>query len=81
MVTPFSTDPTVGWDPSPGTQSTLQPLREVLLQICCRCSHWQQLVQFMIAGLRVWFEAHDSVEAAIRREKQIRNGNASGYST
>ena len=22
----------------------------VLLQICCRCSHWQQSVQFMIAG-------------------------------
>jgi hypothetical protein len=27
-----------------------QPKREVLLQICCRCSHWQQSVQFMIAG-------------------------------
>jgi putative endonuclease len=26
----------------------------------------------MIAGSRVWFEAHDSVEAAIRREKQIK---------
>ena len=50
----------------------VQPRREVLLQICCRCSHRQQLVQFMIAGLRVWFEAHDSVEAAIRREKQIK---------
>src|SRR5882724_9494653 len=27
-----------------------QPKREVLLQICCRCSHWQQSVQLMIAG-------------------------------
>src|SRR3984893_12656224 len=29
---------------------SFQPRREVLLQICCRCSHWQQSVQFMIAG-------------------------------
>ena len=29
----------------------LQPIRVVLLQICCRCSHRRQLVQFMIAGL------------------------------
>ena len=28
-----------------------QPIREVLLQICCRCNHWQQSVQFMVAGL------------------------------
>ena len=27
----------------------LQPLRELLLQICCRCSHRQQSIQFMIA--------------------------------
>ena len=26
----------------------LQPIRELLLQICCRCSHRQQLVQFMV---------------------------------
>jgi hypothetical protein len=27
-----------------------QPIREVLLQSCCRCSHRQQSIQFMIAG-------------------------------
>jgi hypothetical protein len=29
----------------------LQPIRELLLRICCRCSHRQQSVQFMVAGL------------------------------
>ena len=29
----------------------------------------------------VWFEAHDSVETAIRRRSRSRNGNASGNST
>jgi len=28
----------------------LQPIRELLLQICCRYSHRQQSMQFMIAG-------------------------------
>jgi hypothetical protein len=27
-----------------------QPIREGLLQSCCRCSHRQQSIQFMIAG-------------------------------
>jgi hypothetical protein len=28
-----------------------QPIREVLLQICCRCSHRQQFAQFMVVVL------------------------------
>ncbi len=39
-------------DTGRSTRFALQPAREVLLQICCRCSHRQQSMQFMIAHYR-----------------------------
>jgi hypothetical protein len=42
---PGRTGPRAAWVP-------FQPTREVLLQICCRCSHRQQSTQFTIVGSR-----------------------------
>src|ERR1700737_350003 len=53
---------------------SFQPKREVLLQICCRWSHRQQSVQFMIAGSATPTDRSDDADPARHPSRSASGG-------